>query len=113
MIRRAPKVIRFSVHAARSYTAPAISSILYPEISYGSHYTPNPLIAPIQVLQVVRTALDASLTQAKQRVADMSSSIWDGILLSSTMKKRRTKMNKHKLKKRKKKMRFNTKSSRR
>ena len=34
------------------------------------------------------------------------------ILLSSTMKKRRAKMNKHKLKKRSKKMRKNTKISR-
>ena len=39
--------------------------------------------------------------------------LWDGILFSSTMKKRRAKMNKHKLRKRNKKMRFNTKSSRR
>lgn len=39
--------------------------------------------------------------------------IWNGIWLSSTMKKRRSKMNKHKLRKRRKKLRFNTKSSRR
>jgi hypothetical protein len=36
----------------------------------------------------------------------------DSILLSSTLKKRRAKMNKHKLKKRMKKMRKNTKISR-
>jgi hypothetical protein len=35
-----------------------------------------------------------------------------GVWLTSTMRKRRSKMNKHKLRKRRKKMRFNTKQSR-
>lgn len=40
------------------------------------------------------------------------SDIFSGIYLSSTMKKRSTKMNKHKLKKRRKLLRMNTKVSR-
>lgn len=49
------------------------------------------------------------ITDMKEAVSD----IMDGIFFSSTRKKRRAKMNKHKLRKRNKKRRFNTKASRR
>jgi Mitochondrial domain of unknown function (DUF1713) len=45
-------------------------------------------------------------------VEGRSSPLVDSIWLSSTMKKRRMKMNKHKLKKRRKALRMNTKASR-
>jgi hypothetical protein len=54
----------------------------------------NHLLATIHKFRLLSTELDESL------------------LMSSTMKKRRAKMNKHKLKKRRKKLRANTKVSR-
>jgi hypothetical protein len=54
------------------------------------------------LMQSLRKVLSGQLEEKS------SENLW----LSSTMKKRRMKMNKHKLKKRRKKLRYNTKSSR-
>jgi hypothetical protein len=65
-----------------------------------------------QLYAPVHLILASALQSPKEILNDNSCDINDAILFSSTKKKRRTKMNKHKLKKRRKALRMNTKLSR-
>ena len=67
---------------------------------------------PILVIKYISGAAYNLIGAVRTIVAASSSSEIESIWLSSTMKKRRMKMNKHKLKKRMKDMRANTKVSR-
>jgi hypothetical protein len=53
-------------------------------------------------------------SEGKKTISEISKSIltWNGIVFNSTLKKRRSKIKKHKLKKRRKGLRFNSKLSR-
>lgn len=78
------------------------SSILY------SSHTHLSLHQPIQnTLKIIKNKLFSTTFLMKNILEDSFN-----ILLSSTMKKRKTKMNRHKLKKRRKALRKNTKESR-
>ena len=67
------------------------------------------IIPLVQYEQISAFEVMSKIENIQETIRDL----WNGLFLSSTMKKRRAKMNKHKLRKRNKKLRFNTKPSRR
>ena len=79
----------------------------------GKNDTPLASSMPMSVLKIFYGAAHKLIDAVRTIVAASSASTeMESIWLSSTMKKRRMKMNKHKLKKRMKDMRANTKVSR-
>ena len=68
--------------------------------------------SPMAILQKVASAKTAMVFPRYSLKSSELNDLDENTTKISTMKRRRTKMNKHKLKKRKKKLRYNTKISR-
>lgn len=94
-------------HSAMNARAMATLSINDASALQPHHYEPlAPLHAQAQQLtKSVTEALTSGLVKAQAALEELLQGLW----LVSTMKRKRTKMNKHKLKKRRRKMRYSTK----
>ena len=107
-------LLRFEIvrHAFRlQATIPLVTKSLFDKIITINNQILHNISVNVKPLVISRfQSAIATLTQPQ--IGNSSVDVEDSILMSSTMKKRRAKMNKHKLRKRMKKLRKNTKISR-
>lgn len=106
---------------SRSAVVAQSTSIYESTIAYLTKFSPSPQYSSVVLSSKVEVPVLSNIYRAIYSLAESVSlslttnenlSASDAIWLSSTMKKRRMKMNKHKLKKRKKSLKMNTKVSR-
>lgn len=106
---------------SRSAVIAQSTSIYESTVAYLTKFSPSLQCSSVELSSKVEVPVLSNIYRAVYSLAESVSlslttnenlSTSDAIWLSSTMKKRRMKMNKHKLKKRKKSLKMNTKVSR-